>query len=82
VFALVVLTTLNTPAVGLVSGGFFLYTALDGFPRIRHWIARAGGRAISAIRFENAALRRDDPNWKPAVVAPVWGRRRNRHPEA
>jgi hypothetical protein len=75
VLAVVALITLNAPAAGLAAGGFLIYVALDAFPTISNRIRDAGRRALAAVRFERAALRRDDPHWKPATVSAFLPRR-------
>jgi hypothetical protein len=73
--AIVTMLVLSAPGVGLVAGGFLLYAAADAFPRIPTALGRAGRRTLAAIRCEHVALRRDDPQYKPAVVPPVWSRK-------
>ncbi len=57
------------PAVGMLGGVLLLYMVGDAwrekFVRLFRWIRREG-----------VALRRDDPNYRPAVVQELWPRRK------
>ncbi len=65
----VVLLTVIEPLVGIVGGAFLIYALLDAFREQRDAVIRR-------LRFEDVALRRDDPNWRPAVSPPIWNRKK------
>ncbi len=61
----VVLWMIAEPRVGILGGAFVAYMAGDSW---REQLTALFRR----LRFENAALRRDDPNYRPATIRAIW----------
>jgi hypothetical protein len=65
ILAAVVLWMIAEPRVGILGGALVAYMAGDTWrEQLTRWFRR--------LRFEDVALRRDDPNYRPATIRALW----------